>query len=90
MEIGTTLQVAEPKPRNVHSQAHTHAPDYMCEMTPHIGIIILFRLMMPETVRAISALENDMYHIERPPREIWPVKGASGLMDFFNLCASLL
>lgn len=57
MEISTTVQVAELKPRNMHTQAgaHTHNPDYTCEMTSHIGIIILFRLMMPETVRAISA-----------------------------------
>lgn len=32
-------------------------PDYVFKMIPHIGIITLFRLMMLETIRAITALK---------------------------------
>ena len=39
------------------AHAHTCAPDYVFKMTPHIGIITLFRLMTLETIRAITALE---------------------------------
>lgn len=54
MEISKPLQVAGMNPHNVHTQAraHTRAPDDGFKMTPHIGIITLFRLMTPETIRA--------------------------------------